>query len=80
MTDEAPEEQLTRRWSRRIGDRSFIYSISRTVGGIFLYNCECLCGEARESAPPLTRSYGPELTRYQVEQLFADFVAKRSGS
>lgn len=73
------KEESDTTWSKQIGQRIFIFMISRRSGGGFLYSCECKYGEGTRRPPNVVRSGGGELNRGLVENLFGNFVSQMNG-
>jgi len=73
------KEESDTTWAKQIGQRLFIFTISRRSGGGFLYSCEYRHGEGTRRPPNVVRSGGGELNRDLVENLFRNFVSQMNG-
>jgi hypothetical protein len=73
------KEESDTTWSKQIGQRTFVFTISRRSGGGFLYSCEYKNGDGTSRPPNVVRSGGGELNRDLVENLFGNFVSQMNG-
>ena len=73
------KEESDTTWSKQIGQRIFIFMISRRSSGGFLYSCECKHGKGTRRPPNVVRSGGGELKQDLVENLFGNFVSEMNG-